>query len=348
MKTEPKQLKKAAIEILKGFGATDEQAALVAESLVRADMRGTDTHGVHFLTLLASRVDAGMIQIPTHLKVVKDDAATALLDGGDGLGQVAAYRAMEMSIEKARRFGVGAVSVRNTNNVGILAFYALRAAEQGMVGVIMCNAAPAMPPWGGMEPFLGTNPLSIAVPGDSEASVVIDMSSSMVARGKIRRAERMKEAIPPGWALDETGAPTTDPAAAMKGLLLPMGGPKGYGLALMIDILAGLLSGSQYGPGVRTFHQPLGPTGVGVWTLAVDIERYMPLQQFKALMKDHLAAIRGTKKAKGVDRIYLPGEIELDREKKSAAEGIDLSDSLVKNLNELLRRARSPLKLGEA
>jgi LDH2 family malate/lactate/ureidoglycolate dehydrogenase len=347
MRTEPGQLKKAAIEILKGFGATDEQAALVAESLVRADMRGTDTHGVHFLTLLARRVDAGMIQIPTHVKVVRDDAATALIDGGDGLGQVAAYRAMEMSIEKARQFGVGAVSVRNTNNVGILAFYTLHAAEQGMVGIIMCNAAPAMPPWGGMEPILGTNPLSIAVPGDSDAPV-IDMSSSMVARGKIRRAERMKETIPPGWALDETGAPTTDPAAAMKGLLLPMGGPKGYGLALMIDILAGLLSGSQYGPGVRTFHQPLGPTGVGVLTLAVDIERYMPLHQFKALMKDHLAAIRGTKKAGGVDRIYLPGEIELGRERKSTAEGIELSDSLVKNLNELLRRARSPLKLGEA
>jgi LDH2 family malate/lactate/ureidoglycolate dehydrogenase len=345
MRVKPDQLKKVAIEILKGFKAPDEQASLVAESLVRADMRGIDTHGVHFLTLLASRVDAGMIQIPTHLKVTKDDGATALIDGGDGLGQVAAFRAMEMSIEKARRYGIGTVSVRNTNNVGILAFYTIHAAEEGVIGIIMSNAAPAMPPWGGMAPFFGTNPLSIAVPGDSEAPVVLDMSSSMVARGKIRRAERMKEAIPLGWALDEAGAPTTDPTAAMKGTLLPMGGPKGYGLALMVDILTGLLSGSKYGPGVKTFHQPLGPTGVGVCTMAIDIERFMPLHQFKSVMQGYLSSIKGSKKADGVSRIYLPGEIEFEKERKSLAEGIELGDSVVKNLNQLLERAKNPLRL---
>jgi len=347
MKVKPDRLKRAAIEILKGFKAPDEQAALVAESLVRADMRGIDTHGVHFLTLLASRVDAGMIQIPTHLKVVKDEDATGLIDGGDGLGQVAAYRAMEMSLQKARKFGIGVVDVRKTNNVGILAFYTIHAAEEGMIGIIMSNAAPAMPAWGGMQPFFGTNPLSIAVPGGSEAPVVLDMSSSMVARGKIRRAERMKEAIPLGWALDETGAPTTDPAAAMKGTLLPMGGPKGYGLALMVDILTGLLSGSQYGPEVKTFHQPLGPTGVGVCTMAIDIERFMSLQQFNSLMKGYLASIKESKKANGVSRIYLPGEIEFEKERKSLAEGIELSDSVVQNLNQLLERAKNPLRLSE-
>jgi len=345
MKIKPDQLKRVAVEILKGFKATDEQAELVAESLVRADMRGIDTHGVHFLTLLANRVDAGMIQIPTRLKVIKDEVATGLVDGGDGLGQVGAYRAMEMSIEKARRYGIGMVSVRNTNNVGILAFYTIHAAEEGMIGIIMSNAAPAMPAWGGMEPFFGTNPLSIAVPGDADAPIVLDMSSSMVARGKIRRAERMKETIPLGWALDESGTPTTDPAAAMKGTLLPMGGPKGYGLALMVDILTGLLAGSQYGPRVKTFHQPLGPTGVGVCTIAIDVERSMPLQQFKVLMKDHAASIRGSKKAGGVSRIYLPGEIELEKEQKSAAEGIELNESLVKSLNNLLEKGKRDLRI---
>jgi LDH2 family malate/lactate/ureidoglycolate dehydrogenase len=345
MKIEPEHLKLVAIEILRSFHAADGEARLVAESLVRADMRGIDTHGVHFLTLLANRVDAGMIKIPTRLEVLKDEGATALIDGGDGLGQVAAHRAMEISIEKGLKFGVGSVAVRNTNHIGILAFYALCIAEQGMVGMVMCNGAASMPPWGGSEPFFGTNPISIAVPNGSGEPVVLDMSSSLVARGKIRRAERLKEAIPLGWALDQNGEPTTDPSAAMKGTLVPIGGPKGYGLALMVDLLAGLLPGSQFGPQVKTFHQPLGPTGVGVFFMAIDVNRFMPIHQFKELVQFYGNSIKKSKKAKGVSRIYLPGEIELEKEKKALSEGIDLSDSVVNNLNQLLENAKSPLKL---
>jgi LDH2 family malate/lactate/ureidoglycolate dehydrogenase len=242
---------------------------------------------------------------------------------------------------------MGITLVRNTNHIGILAFYTLIAAEEGMVGIVMSNSAPSMSPWGGAEPFLGTNPISIAIPGGLEGPVVLDMSSSVVARGKIRRAQRMKESIPLGWALDETGTPTTDPAVALKGTLLPIGGPKGYGLALMIEILAGILSGSKYGPDVKTFHQLLGPTGVGVFTLAIDIERFMPRQQFDELIQGYLASIKTSKKAKGVSQIYLPGEIELEKERKSLAEGIELSDSVVKSLNQLLEEVKSPLRLRE-
>jgi LDH2 family malate/lactate/ureidoglycolate dehydrogenase len=157
----------------------------------------------------------------------------------------------------------------------------------------------------------------------------------------------MKERIPLGWALDDTGTPTTDPVAALKGSLLPIGGPKGYGLALMIDVLAGLLSGSQYGPEVKTFHQPLGPTGIGVFTMAIDIERFMPLHQFKDLMASYAKSIKKKKKAKEVSQIYLPGEIELEKEKKSITEGIELDSTVVKSLNELLQKAKSPLRLSE-
>jgi len=345
MRIRPERLKKIAVEILKGFNATEGEAALVAESLVRADMRGIDTHGVHFLTLLASRVEAGMIQIPTHLKVVKNEGTTALIDGGDGLGQVAAHRAMEMSVEKARKFGMGSVAVRNTNHIGILAFYAILIAQQEMVGMVMCNGAASMPPWGGAEAFFGTNPLSIAIPGGSGEPVVLDMSSSVVARGKIRRAERLKESIPLGWALDQNGEPTSDPSEAMKGTLVPIGGPKGYGLALMVDVLAGLLSGSQFGPDVRTFHQPLGPTGVGIFILAIDIDRFMPVRQFKGLMQSYTDSIKSLRKAKGVSRIYLPGEIESEKEKKSVEDGLELNDSLVKSLNGILERVKSPLRV---
>ncbi len=347
MKIQPQRLKEISIEILKGLQATGEEARLVAECLVQAEMRGIDTHGIHFLQLLSDRVDACMIQIPTELKIVRDDGATSTLDGGNGLGQVAAYRAMRMSIEKARQFGVGLTLIRNTNHIGILAFYTLMAAKEGMVGIVMSNSAPSMSPWGGAEAFFGTNPLSFAIPGGKDGPVVLDMSSSVVARGKIRRAERMKEDIPLGWALDETGSPTTDPGAAMKGTLLPIGGPKGYGLAFMIDVLAGMLSGSNFGPKVKTFHQPMGPTGIGVLTMAVDIKRFMPLNQFRQLMESHVESIKKSKKAKGVSRIYLPGEIEFEKEKKSLEEGIPLADSAVKKLNHLLEKVRSPLRLRE-
>jgi LDH2 family malate/lactate/ureidoglycolate dehydrogenase len=345
MKVQPNRLKEVAIHILKGLNATDEEAALVAEILVQADMRGTDTHGVHLLTLLPDRVEAGMIQIPTNLKVIKEGETTTLIDGGNGLGQLAVHRAMMINIQKAKKFGLGCSLVRNTNNIGSLISYTLMAAQEGMIGIVMSNAAAAMSPWGGTEAFFGTNPISIAVPGGAEGSVALDMSSSVVARGKIRLAERTKEPIPLGWALDETGAPTTDPTAAMKGTLVPIGGPKGYGLALIVDILAGMLSGSKYGQDIKTFHQLVGPTGVGVFSLAIDIERFMPHQQFNELIQAYLASIKGSKKAKGVSRIYIPGERKFEKEKQSLREGIEISPGLAKNLNQLLEKVKSPLRL---
>ena len=347
MKIQPERLREVSVQILKGLNATDEEATLVADCLVRAEMRGIDTHGVYFLKLLSDRIDAHMIHIPAPLKVIRENDTTAIVDGGNGLGQVAAHRAMRMSIQKARNFGVGITLVHNTNHIGILAFYTSMAAEEGMVGIVMSNSAPSMSPWGGAEPFFGTNPISMAIPGGEEGAVVLDMSSSVVARGKIRRAQRMKERVPLGWALDETGSPTTDPVAALKGTLLPIGGPKGYGLALMIDVLAGLLSGSRYGPEVKTFHQPLGPTGIGVFTMAIDIERFMPLHQFKDLMTSYAKSIKKTRKAKEVSQIYLPGEIELEREKQSLKDGVEISPEVAKDLNLLLEKIKSPLRLGK-
>ncbi len=346
MKVQADRLKEIAIRILTGLHATEDEAAVVAEALIKAELRGIDTHGVHLLTLLPERVEAGMLQIPTSLTVVKESGATALLDGGNGLGPAAAHRAMGISIRKAKEFGVGCCLVRNTNNIGILSVYTLMAARENTIGIVMANAAAAMSPWGGAEALFGTNPLSISVPGEAGAPpVVLDMSSTVVARGKIRRADRLKEGIPLGWAFDETGTPTTDPAAALKGTLMPIGGPKGYGLALMIDVLAGMLSGSQYGPAIRTFHQIEGPTGVGVFMLAVEIERFMPLGQFTVLFQTYLASIKASRKAKGVSRIYLPGEIEYEKEQRNLNEGIEVNPSTAGKLNTLLEKFGSPLRL---
>jgi len=346
MRVTPEKLREATVHILKALNATDVEASIVADSLVQADMRGIDTHGVNLLTTLYERVNAGMLEIPTNVKVLKESDATALIDGANGLGQVAVHKAMTISVEKAKQFGLGCCLVRNTNNIGILSFYTLQAAREGMIGIVMSNAAPAISPWGGSEAFFGTNPLSVAIPGDADdPAIVLDMSSSVVARGKIRRAARLKEKIPEGWAFDKTGAITTDADKALEGTLAPIGGPKGYGLAMIVDILSGLLSGSKYGPGVITFHQLLGPTGVGVFTLAVDIGRFMDYRQFRDLIQPYFTAVKASKKAVGVSRIYLPGEIEFEKEKVSMKEGVEVNEGVVRNINLLLEKTQSSLRL---
>jgi LDH2 family malate/lactate/ureidoglycolate dehydrogenase len=338
------QLKAAVSQVLRGYGAAEDEAAVVAESLVQAEMRGTDTHGLPYLKLLIERIEARMVTVPTQITIVRQDRATGLLDGGNGIGQVAGWKAMELSALKAREFGLGLTLVRNTNNIGFLAFYTRRAAERGLVGMAMGNANAAISPWGGAEAFFGTNPLSLAVPGNDEP-LALDMSSSLVARGKIRKAQRLGEKIPLGWALDEFGVPTEDPGAALKGTLVPIGGPKGYGLALMVDVLAGMLSGSAFGPEVKSFHQLMGPTRVGAMMLAIDVERFMPLAQFRNLIKGYVDSIRSSRKAKGTSRIYLPGEIESEKEKTCRAQGIRLSDPSVEMLNQFLEKANSSVRL---
>jgi LDH2 family malate/lactate/ureidoglycolate dehydrogenase len=340
----PERLKEVVIEVLTGFGAAGDEAMIVADSLVRAEMRGTDTHGLPYLKLLVERVEARMVALPTRVRVLEDDGATALLDGGNGIGQVAGWRAMEASIRKAQQFGIGLTLVRNTNNLGFLAFYTLHAATQGFVGITMGNANAAISPWGGAEAFFGTNPISIAVPGNGEP-VALDMSSSVVARGKVRKAQRLGERIPLGWALDESGVPTDDPGAALKGTLVPIGGPKGYGLALMVDVLAGMLSGAAFGQKIKSFHQLMGPTEVGALTLAINVERFMPLGQFRDLMKGYVNSIRGSRKAKGTDRIYLPGEIESEKEKTSRERGIELRPASVELVNQILEKLKSAMRL---
>ncbi len=344
MRVAADHLAAVSLALLKAMGVDAAEAKTVADNLVMAERRGIATHGVNFLIPLADRIARGLVVVPTKVTTLSDADAVAHLDGGNGLGQTAATFGMRSAIEKARRYGIGLVLIRNTNHIGLLAWYTLMAAEAGLVGFTACNGAASMAPTGGAEPFFGTNPFSVAVPG-GDAPIVLDMSTSIVARGKIRRAERLKERIPPGWALDATGSPTDDPQAAMKGTLLPIGGPKGYGMALFIDLVSGMLSGSKYGREVKTFHQPEGPTGVGVTLLAIDIARFMPLDAFRALVVEHGGAIKGSKKAGGTSRIYLPGEIEAERERTSYASGIEVDAPVCESLDKLLAKAGLTLRM---
>jgi LDH2 family malate/lactate/ureidoglycolate dehydrogenase len=345
VRVSAEHLTAVSVAVLGAMGVDAGEAKTAADNLVMAERRGIATHGVNFLIPLADRIGRKLVIVPTKVTVLSDADAVAHLDGGNGLGQTAATQGMRLAIEKARRYGIGLVLIRNTNHIGLLAWYTLMAAREGLVGFSACNGAASMAPWGGAEPFFGTNPFSVAAPGGDGAPLVLDMSTSIVARGKIRRAERLRERIPLGWALDDTGSPTEDPAAAMKGTLLPIGGPKGYGMALFIDLVSGLLSGSKYSRDVKTFHQPAGPTGVGVTLLAVDIARFMPLEQFRALVAEYAGSIRGSRKAREAPRIYLPGEIEAERELNSANYGIEIDEPVAQSIDGLLQKAGLAMRM---
>jgi LDH2 family malate/lactate/ureidoglycolate dehydrogenase len=336
---------KVGLELLQTTGVGPQEARMVAENLVAAEMRGVSTHGINLIPAILDRIAAGQMNVPTELKVISDEQAITHIDGGNGFGQVAAAEGMDRCIEKARRFGVGFSLIRQTNNVGLLALYSLIAARQGLIGICACNGAASMAPWGGAEPFFGTNPFSIAAPGGAEDPVVLDMSTTVVARGKIRRAARLKERIPLGWALDADGSPTEEPEAAIQGSLVPVGEHKGYGMAFFIDLICGLLSGSSFAKAVRTFHQPQGPTGVGVMTMAIDITRFMPLDKFAALIAEHVRTIRDSAKAEGQSRIYLPGEIEAERERLNKTRGVEIDPPVVRSIDGLLEKAGLSVRL---
>jgi LDH2 family malate/lactate/ureidoglycolate dehydrogenase len=345
MKIAHDDLVRAALEILEGAGENPESANIVASILVSADLRGISTHGVNLLRMIVKRAEAGMLSLPTNVSIVSDDKATAVLDGGDGLGQLCAYRAMNLAIEKAKLFGLGMVAMRNTNNVGALGYYVHLAASKGMAGIMMTNGNPSMAPFGGIEPFLGTNPVAFGVPSASGMPVMLDMSSSVVARGKIRMAALKGEKIPFDWALDPEGKPTDDPKKAIDGCLLPMGGPKGSGLAIIVDIFAGILSGARYGRDLKSFHELEGPTGVGAMCIAIDVARFMPLERFAGLVHQYGANIKTCKRRDGVDEILLPGEVELRKEEKARKEGVDVPEQVVEALNTLLAKKGSGLSL---
>ena len=347
MKIAADHLMRAIIQLLRALGAEDKEARLVAEILVQADMRGIRTHGCAFLPLIAERCAHGLLNIPTKTELITNEGAITHIDGNNGLGQVAAVEAMQISIDKARNHGVALALIRNTNHIGFLGYYTLMAATEGMIGICATNAAASVAPWGGAEAFFGSNPLSIAVPVANETPLVLDMSASVVARGKIRRAQRFNENIPPGWALDETGRPTADPVEALKGTLLPIAGPKGSGLALFIDLMCGLLSGSKYGRDLLTFHKPIGPTGVGAMFMAVDIGRFMPLARFETLAKEYAAAIRNSRKAAGVERIFLPGEIEADKAEAGKSEGLEVDSQIIEKINALLEQKDLEIRIEE-
>lgn len=346
MKIQYNLLFDSATEILTACGENAKNASIVARNLIKADARGITTHGTYLLTPIWERAQAKQLSLPTEARIISDSGAIAIVDGGDGLGAVAGMLALNTAVEKARQFGIASVLINNTNNIGALACYTEAAAKEGMIALMSCNAAPAMAPWGGAEAFLGTNPFAIGIYTGKEMVFSADMASSVVARGKIRKAARNGEPIPDNWATDNEGNFTTDPNAALKGALLPMGGPKGSAIALAVDIMSGMLSGAQYAPNLKSFHTPEGATGVGASLIVMDISKFMDLMVFENHMEGYMASIKGMKKANGFSEIFMPGEIEYNKEQQSYKEGIELDAKAVATINTLLERIGSDKRIG--
>ncbi len=346
---DPEQARRWTVALVARVGVPVEDARVLADGLIQANLCGMDGHGLFFLPTYVRRLEAGLIAKQGEVRVIEDGPAFALLDGGNLLGHVSAWKAMEVAIAKAVHAGVGVVTLCNGNHSGIMARYTLRAAEAGCIGIAAANTPPLMAPWGGFLPFLGTNPISIAIPAGEEPSVVLDMATSAVARSKILVANRAGARIPSHWALDETGRPTEDPQAALRGTMAPMAGHKGFGLALAVDVLSGVLAGAGSGPEVGdVFRFDAGPQNVGHFFQAIALGRLGQADRVRQRLDALIRRLHAQPAAPGADRIRVPGEVEREATEHRKRHGIPLGQELLEGLRALGGRYGVPWPEGPA
>lgn len=335
------KLKKFVQEILKKLELKEEEAKIVSDILITADLRGISSHGIARLPIYAKRIELGLINPKPGIKILKENHTSALLDADNGMGHIAAYEAMNLCIKKAKIAGIASIAVKNSNHFGINAYYTMMAAKENLIGIAFTNTSPLMAPFGGRERLLGSNPLSIAIPSGKEPDIVVDMATSVVPRGKLEVAERKGEKIPNDWAIDEEGKITTDPAKGLSGALLPFGGPKGYGLAIFVDIVSGILTESNFGPDCGSLFEDLDrPQNIGHFFTAINIENFLEIEKFQDKIDIMIKKIRDSKKAEGFNRIYMPGEIEYISNAKFLQNGITLNENVIKQLKELAQNLK--------
>jgi len=328
-------------EILVKNGVPDSDADIVAESLIFANLRGVDTHGVLRLKIYVDRIKAGGNNPTSSIKVVKDSPVSAVLDGDNSLGQVGGRRAMQFAIEKARNMGMGIVTIRNSNHYGTAGYYAMMALEEDMIGISFTNVLASMPPTGGRQPRTGNNPFAIVFPAEEEFPVVLDAASSLSSWGKVFIAAQKGEPLPEGCFLDKEGNPTIKPEDVFNGgMLLPIADYKGYGLALCIGIFTGLLSGGPFDIDVPHPNIHIATPGDNSFFMAaIRIDQFVPVEQFKKRMDEIIRLIKSTELASGADRIYLPGEKEYEMEQQRRITGIPLSEEMIDELKSLAQEA---------
>ncbi|MDR3565687.1 MAG: Ldh family oxidoreductase [Negativicutes bacterium] len=307
----PEQALKFCTEAFMATGVREGDGKIVAENLVEAELRGHPSHGLSRLKFYLAKLEAGGFNANPEIKILKDKPSMLLMDSDYSLGAVAGKQAMSLCIEKAKKTGFAAASVRKANHFGIAAFYAMMALEHDMIGFTTCNSSRLVAVHGGVTMKLGTNPIAIAVPAGKRHPLVFDAATSTVASGKMIVADIEGKSIPYGWALDAEGRPTTDPKAGLQGALLPLGGYKGSGLGIMVDVLSAVLSGAQTSPhcGELRFDPERGQN-VGFFFGAIDVASFDDVDTFKAGIDQLIDDLKNSKKMEGVEEIFMPGEIE--------------------------------------
>ncbi|MBI4790684.1 MAG: Ldh family oxidoreductase [Chloroflexi bacterium] len=343
------------------MGVPLDDARITTEILLVADVWGIRSHGIAHLKLYNDRIKHGHQRATTKIAIVRDMPSTAVVDGGNGMGQVVGYHAMKLAIEKALQCGIGAVAVRNSSHYGIAGYYAKMAVDEGMLGMAFTNARPAVTPTFGAYPLLGTNPIAFGVPTDEPFPFLFDAATSVAARGKVEVLERAHKPTPAGWIIGEDGTTPTDSEQILKDMvskkaaILPLGGAgelfgghKGYGLGTMVEILSSTLQGGAYLSGLTDFdaNGKPQPLRIGHFFLAMRIENFVTLDEFKANTGILLRELRATRKVPGAERIYTAGEKEYDRTLQVNAQGLDISLGLQKNLKGLAQELGFDFNLG--
>ena len=332
------------IALFQRTGMDEPDARLLADSLVAADLSAVHSHGVLRVPEYVAKLTHGGVNSRGRPHVAQDAGACLVVDGGNSMGQIGAHFAMAQAIARAETTGIAAVAIRGSNHCGALAYYVQQAIARDMIGIATTNALPTMAPWGGAERLLGINPLGIGIPAGEEYPIIYDAAFSASAHGKLRVYEQKGLPLPAGWALDRAGRPTTDPRAAMDGLLLPIGGFKGAGLALTMGILSTMLSGASYGAELGDMEHGPAPGQDGHFVAAIRIGAFEDIARFKARVDGAIRQLHGSRLAPGFDRTYAPGEKEALTREEYLRDGIPLN---VVTLGDL-RRAAEEIGLAAA
>jgi L-2-hydroxycarboxylate dehydrogenase (NAD+) len=337
------------------IGSDEENAALAATGLLRADLRGVDSHGIARLSGYVRLWEAKRANLSPSLQIVHETPSTGVVDGDGGLGLVVAPFAMDLAISKAKNVGSGWIAVRNSNHFGIAAQHAMKALEEDMIGIVMTNASALVAPTFSMERLLGTNPICVAIPSGKEPPFVADLATTTAANGKLEILQRKNQEAPPGWIQDRAGNPSTDPYELKNGgALLPLGGDrehgshKGYALGAIVDIFSGVLSGANFGPWVPPFpaYLPMPEympgIGIGHFFGAMRIDGFRKADEFKKDMDQWLKRFRGAKPMLGIDQVLVPGDPEREMESVRREKGIPLMESVISDLEMLAVRFKIP------
>lgn len=317
-------------------GLSEDESSITAHHLVYSNLRGVDTHGLQRAPIYIERIKKGGIKKKVNITIERESPVSALINGHGGIGPYIGLKALEIGIDKAEKNGVGLVGVYGSNHNGMLAYYTEIAVKKDLIAFVTTAGEAVMAPFGGKKKYLSVNPVSYGFPAGEEKPFILDMSTGVVARGKVILAMKNNKPIPLGWGIDKHGNDTTDPNAVLDdGLILPLGGPKGSGLAFMADIFSNILTGANWGPYVNPLYDmPNTPQGNGQFFMIMRPDLFMDTQRFKERMDKAIKEVRSVEKANGFERIYIPGEIESETLKNRLKNGIPISSELVKELQQ--------------